>query len=174
MRNTRRLSCPTQEPISRSAGPGCSSRCAGTLSPSHAAHSLHRQGSSSITHKSRQVSETSYSSFINFTAVRGILSLVTRIKIEDEGLNEKQITVASVLPSSAGTIGIQGLSSAILEAWLLLSLAVQQSDTTAETDMDELMFGTAPASSLLLPESHSLPPMEAQKGCTLALLFETP
>lgn len=46
-----------------------------------------------------------------------ILSLVTRIKIEDEGLNEKQITVASVLPSSAGNTGIQGLTSAIMEAW---------------------------------------------------------
>jgi len=72
------------------------------------------------------VSETSYSPFINFTAVRVILSLVTRIKIEDKGLNEKQITVASVLPSSVGTIGIQGLTSAILEAWVLLSLAAQQ------------------------------------------------
>lgn len=56
------------------------------------------------------MSETSYSPFINFTAVRVILSLVTRVKIEDEGLNEKQITVASVLPSSVGTIGIQGLT----------------------------------------------------------------
>lgn len=63
------------------------------------------------------MSETSYSPFINFTAVRVILSLVTRIKIEDEGLNEKQITVASVVPSSAGNTGTQGLTSAITEAW---------------------------------------------------------
>lgn len=39
-----------------------------------------------------------------------------------------------------------------------------KSDTAAETDVDELMLGTAPTSSLLLPHSHSLPPVEAQEG----------
>lgn len=61
-----------------------------------------------------------------FRAVRVILSLATWIKIEDEGLNEIQITVASVLPSNAGVTGIQGLASAITKAWILLSSAVLQ------------------------------------------------
>jgi len=58
-----------------------------------------------------------------FRAVRAILSLVTWIKIDGERLNEKQITVASVLPSIEGNTGIQGLASATREAWALLSLA---------------------------------------------------
>lgn len=57
--------------------------------------------------------------------------------MEDEGLNEKQITVASVLPSSAGNTGTQGLTSAITEAWAypppaaleLLSLTLLQEQT---------------------------------------------
>lgn len=86
--------------------------------------------------------------------------------MEDEGLNEKQITVASVLPSSAGNTGTQGLTSAITEAWAYpppCSPGVAESDTAAGTDIDELMLSAAHTSSHLLLDSHFLPPMKAYK-----------